>query len=75
MCKIYETKETTHKPYNLVDKVVSQGGYRLTILMLMHMYTKIEQMTMWMVLGGTQVFHFWRRNSQISKGRRLEWTL
>ena len=46
-------KETAHKHCTVVDNVVSLGWHRLIILILLLMYTGIEQLCKWMVDGET----------------------
>ena len=47
-----KVKRTVHKPYICVNKVVSHGG-RAHNLILLYMYTAIEQLRNWMADTGS----------------------
>lgn len=49
-----KAKETVHKHCTTVDT----WGYRLTVKILICVYTVIEQLSKWMVDGKSQVFHW-----------------
>lgn len=46
-------------------------GYMLTILKLLHMYIKPEQLSKWMVDGESQVSHCWSGRLQTRKKARM----
>lgn len=67
-------KEAVHKHFILVDKVVSHGSLGVILIML-YIYTVIEQLSRWMGGGRSQVSRYWSGSLQISKRRRLEWSI
>ena len=64
-----KAKGTAHKRYILVDKAGFPQGYRLTILILLYMYSGVDQFSKWMVDGGIKFSHCRSGNLQISRSR------
>lgn len=60
------------KECSRVDKFLSHGGLKLIILKMLYMDTGNEQLSKCMADGGSQVFHCWSVNLQISQRSRLE---
>lgn len=68
MSRIYKTKGTIHGSCNLAGKVFPHGDIS-EILILLYMYTGVEQLNKWMEDSGNQVFSLL---GGINKGRGLE---
>ena len=64
-----KTKETAHESCILINKLFLRR-YGLVILILLYILTRMEQLSKWMVDGGSQVPHCWSKNLQISNDLR-----
>lgn len=67
-----KTKRTVPKHYSIVSKFVSHRDYGITILKLLYMYTRAEEISKYIMDNERQVSPSWRKALQIRKGRSLE---